>query len=189
MYMKTFILIAFILTKSILFAQDINTNSIKKYNTSIYAIHIIQNVNPSTAIPRLKFSFEFNQLKSTDTLIIASTIMDCGEFGGHNEYIYIYLLDSKIYAKLKRDKLCDAESLKNNPKATFTEIVELQPNSQKTILDYINDFNVYVPEANVSSNAQTDFWIQFKNENYDLHDQTGRWKQFLIIRNRLFIKE
>ncbi|NBP30366.1 MAG: hypothetical protein EBV23_12480, partial [Flavobacteriia bacterium] len=145
--MKTFILIAFILLKSILSAQDIKSKGVKKSDSSLYSAPLID-INRYSVTPRLKFRFEFNQLKSTDTLIIASTIMDCGEFGGHNEYIYIYLLGDKIYGKLKRDKLCDPESVKNNPNATFTEIVELQSNSKNIILTYIKDFNDYVPEAN-----------------------------------------
>ncbi len=165
--MKTFIIIAFILTKSLLHGQEIHT---------------------LTETPRPKFTFKFNQLKLNDTLIISATIMDCGEFGGHNENIYIYIQDNKIFAKLKRDKLCDTENVKNNPKAKFVEIVELPTNSQNTILNYINKFNDFVPDPNIISNAPTDFWIKFKNENYDFHDQTGRWKEFLIIRNTLFAK-
>jgi hypothetical protein len=186
--MKAFILIIFILTKSLLFGQVLKTKSPKKSDTTIYAIPLIEDINPLIETPRPKFNFKFNELKLNDTLLIGSIIMDCGEFGGHNEYIYIYVQDSKIYAKLKREKLCDTKSVKNNPNAKFIDIVELPLNSQNTILNYINKFNNFVPDPNIVSNAPTDFWIKFKNENYDFHDQTGRWKEFLIIRNTLFEK-
>lgn len=180
--MKKFLFISINILNGLLFSQ--NADTLPELSERIETIRYM----PSNTSARAKLFFNFSDLTSKDTLKIWSNIMDCGEFGGHNEYIFIYQNKDKTFAKLKRDKFCDPKSEINKPKGKFKKSIELSSEFKSSISNYVNKFNDFKATSGLFSNAPTDFWIKYKEEVYHFNDPSGRWKEFLILRDELFLR-
>src|SRR6185369_2143229 len=70
-------------------------------------------------------NINLESINSNDTIIIEAYIADCGEFGGHNEYITILKNKKNIQANLKSDPPCEFPSLTATPTTLYFASVDL----------------------------------------------------------------
>lgn len=140
--------------------------------------------------------FSFKELTLYDTLIIAGYIADCGEFGGHNEYIKCFTSNNQLYCQHSSDKACD-NTLYGYPsedkgkfcsinKSIKSDTLLLNDDREKYILSYIKKFNKFRSRQDITSNAPTAFTIEFKGKRVVRRDECGQWKGFIDLRDTLY---
>jgi hypothetical protein len=128
----------------------------------------------------LKFNNKF------DTLTLVSQLMDCGEFGGHLEYIKFYHSNKNIVAEFSQDiPSCQNEMKPDNPPYKFYK-KDPQKVDSTLIKSYIKHFVRINKRPDSSTNAPTSFWIMQDSNIYFVRDWTGNSKQYEKLRDKIF---
>ncbi len=134
------------------------------------------------------FHFSFDQLKVGDTLKIKSELRDCGEWGGHFEYIDIYYSNG-ICAYLVRDLPCSIFILERKYLDTtkpFAKTIELSEEKMALVINYISDFLKYKDIPDAWCNAPSTHSIRFKSRKISIYDDECSWNEFIPLRDKLF---
>ncbi len=119
-----------------------------------------------------------------DTLLIMSELRDCGEFGGHLEYIKCYYKNGKLKGVFWKDHpTCKTEV---DEKSADVFKVKEQKLSKRELMEYLN--HVISIDKNPSSwtNAPTSFWVIKDNEPFFIRDWTGNSSEYEIFRDENF---
>lgn len=134
----------------------------------------------NTKIEPLKFTNKF------DTLLIISQLMDCGEFGGHLEYIKCYHVKDNIVSVFYQDQpFC--QGMEKSDKPLYNLYKKEQQNIDSTELkSYINHFNSIEEHPDMTTNAMTSFWIFMDTNLYFQRDWTGNSKEYELLRDKIF---
>lgn len=123
-----------------------------------------------------------------DTLLIMSQIMDCGEFGGHIEYIKCFYQNDELKATFwKDDPDCEVEI----PKEEFVEYnYKSKPQliSYEALSQYVNHVINIDKKPSMWTNAPTSFWIIKDNDPFFIRDWTGNSKEYELFRDKIFKK-
>lgn len=128
----------------------------------------------------LKFSNDF------DTLIFVSQLNDCGEFGGHLEYIKFYHIEKNIVGEFSQDvPYCQDEMQPDTPPyAAYKKGPEkVDSTSIKSYIKHLKNINKR-PDA--VTNAPTSFWVIQGENIYFVRDWTGNSKQYETLRDKIF---
>jgi len=143
---------------------------------------------------------DLKQLKINDTIIISASFNDCGEWGGHNEHIYISRKNKHLLCWLKIDScLCchklqkinyyhplDKKKLKKDP---LTDTITLHAKKKKLISNYFICFGHMGESSSGYGNISTDFSIvENGKELYFRKDPAGEWAGFTLLKKALFLK-
>ena len=94
-----------------------------------------------------------------DTLILSAQFADCGEFGGHKEYLKIYSYKKK-YNCLYLNKKIDCDKSYTDFVQVDSTLFELSKVDQEHILNYMNDL------MRISMLHQD--WIDHQSNDYEL---------------------
>jgi len=130
-----------------------------------------------------------NNFKFKDTLIISGYIADCGEFGGYIDRIKIYKTDNRFYGSLiKGESYCNPPLIFSEKYNPYFKNVQIDSLKQRYLLDYIKEFSILAITHTAESNAPTEFWISYKDKNYDRWDPVGKWNKFERLRDIMFKK-
>jgi hypothetical protein len=123
-----------------------------------------------------------------DTLLIMSELMDCGEFGGHIEYIKCYYDHEELKAIFwKDDPKCEIEIPKR-------EIIENnykrgpQSITKERLITYLSHVTSIDENPSMMTNAPTSFWIVKDNDPFFIRDWTGNSKEYETFRDEVFKK-
>lgn len=137
-------------------------------------------------------------LTFTDTLVLSARFSDCGEFGGHNEYL-------KIYSE-KEKYMCLFIKQMVNCKTSYTDFIkidstifELSEKNQRSILEYLLELtkvsmlhqdladhrsNYY--EMFISSgNTGAPYFLESPLMTWNFQDQSLKWPGFIDLRDNL----
>jgi len=133
-------------------------------------------------LPPLALTEEF------DTLLIMSRLPDCGEFGGHIEYIKCYYQQGELKAVFwKDDPICDIvipkEVVIENDYKTDPQTV-----SKEALFQYLYHVINIDKSPSVYTNAPTSFWIVKDNDPFFIRDWTGNSKEYELFRDKIFSK-
>jgi hypothetical protein len=159
-----------------------------------------ENYSNSEKAEEVEDTVRFNLLNINykDTLIFFSTIKECGEYGGHIEWIKIFRSKNNLRAQHFSEPLCNLEKLgfkekisKNKfarkEKYTMNKAVKLDETRIELITEYISKFNNFKRNGTRMSNAPNDFWITFNGKTLaKRHDKIGNWDGFIVLRNKLY---
>jgi tetratricopeptide (TPR) repeat protein len=133
-----------------------------------------------TKIESLRFSNKF------DTLLIISRLMDCGEFGGHLEYIKCYHAKNNLIAVFSQDELfCQGEQKPDKPPYGLYKKGEQKIDSV-ILKSYINHFNNIEEHPDMTTNAITSFWVFIDSNFYFQRDMSGNSKEYESLRDKIF---
>lgn len=162
-------------------------------------------INRSAEIQKVRRDSVFIDLKTlakTDTLKLFTTIMDCGEFGGNNELIKIFVRKNTLYAQHESQPLCDNiddackgntngevnYKLSHKTKYKVNKALKLNEVTTELVQNYIVSFNNFLRSGDVESNASNDFWISLNGKVLATrHDKLGKWEAFILLRDKLYI--
>ncbi len=152
--------------------------------TSTLIIALLSTIN---CAGQVAFQFDFKTFNSKDTLTIFSEVRDCGEFGGHNEYITI-TYDKNFVATFKSDKPCKLpEMAVYSLDKIYKDKIDLTDQLQKYIVDYIKKFKNYKDNPDVQCNAPSGNYLKFRKDKTYLADDDCEWKKvFESFRDSLF---
>lgn len=128
---------------------------------------------------------ELNLVSKFDTLTIVSQLMDCGEFGGHLEYIKCYHSNNDIVAEFSQDPpYCELGHKSENAPHIFK--TGLQKISLAQLDTYVKHFNSINPNPHRMTNAPTSFWVMKDSNIYYIRDWSGNSKEFESLRDATF---
>jgi hypothetical protein len=131
-------------------------------------------------IPELTFTNQF------DTLLIITQLRDCGEFGGHLEYIKCYHSNGNIVGIFSQDeRFCDYKIKPNKPPYQLYKKGEQKASSEMLKL-YVEHFKEIIPDPDIATNAPTAFWIIKDSNIYFQRDWTGNSKEYQKFRDTIF---
>lgn len=125
---------------------------------------------------------DFNILTEKDTIYINASILDCNDLSYHNEFITIYKKEASFYAALKESPCTDPLS---SPARQF-EPVELTTATTQLFQQFIQDFNDL--GLFLDGTSRSSFLITFQNRNYFRRYPEGIWKQYINLRDKIFIE-
>jgi hypothetical protein len=123
-----------------------------------------------------------------DTLLLMSQLMDCGEFGGHIEYIKCYYDNEKLKAIFwKDDPICqievpEEELADNDYRKAPQEITE------NILNQYVNHVINIDRNPSMMTNAPTSFWMVKDGDPFFICDWTGNSEEYELFRNTIFKK-
>lgn len=154
--------------------------------TTIQTILLFFTLNILAQTPSYKLeSFSFEKLNNNDSIILKGEIRDCGEFGGHNEFITCYKLGDRIGCKFYRGKSnCKSDLLVDQNDTT----IKLEKINPELIYSYLKKFNLFNGNLRGESNAPTEFYVRLNSEIIFMRDEHGRWNEFNKLRDELIKK-
>lgn len=140
--------------------------------------------------------FSFDQLNDQDTLSISAFIADCGEFGGHKEFLKCYNTGDSYCIQHYSEPACD-NTLFNYPpedkgrfskvgEATISKPIELNEQSKGLVINYLRDFSNLPRKTPMYTNAPTRYWVTFKEKKYYRYFGAGTWTEFIKLRDKLY---
>jgi hypothetical protein len=158
----------------------------KKYLCYSYEILCLTKESKSEIMNTTLQPFSFDE--KFDTLLIMSELKDCGEFGGHIEYIKCYYQQRKLKAEFWKDApICEIEITKDR-KTENDYKSEPQTISYKALSKYVNHVINIDKNPSSISNAPTSFWIIKDNEPFFIRDWTGNSIEYESFRDKIFKK-
>lgn len=129
--------------------------------------------------------FSFEKLNINDSIILKGEIADCGEFGGHKEFIACYKLNDQVNCKFYREKPnCKIDELIGKNDTT----IKLDKINPELIYSYLKKFNSFKGNIRDESNAPTEFYVRLNGEIIFMRDELGRWDEFNKLRDELIKK-
>jgi hypothetical protein len=150
----------------------------------------LSSVTSGQSVDRIKF--DYNSFKKSDTLKIVAFLTDCGEWGGHYEYIIIFRKHNNFYGNLKRDSPCrpGMDILEGTPHFCFS--VKLNKEFRNDISIFIANYNkewLRTDNSPICCGGIEQFSIYFQNQESFFKCLDGHWKEFINLRNKIFKKE
>jgi len=144
-------------------------------------------------------SFNLENLNGTDSIRLSGYISDCGEFGGHWEFIVLKKNSGHFSASFNQEPPCKhiQDSMNHRNDTTFTKEVslhtkpEIKLTKNKIILlqKYFKEFPEIGSDCGDSySNARSEFSIATPAWQMVRQDQCNRSKIFVILRDQLFVQ-
>lgn len=127
-----------------------------------------------------------DQISYGDTLVLSTTYCDCGEWGGHNENMYIYR-DRDLYVKYVKDTVnCILDSVAHKP--YFTGVKKINDYEANLIEHYIRQIDrLSKEEHSACANAANTFAVTFRGKRSEYMDMLCTdWDQFYILPQQLF---
>lgn len=135
-------------------------------------------------------------LTFTDTLVLSARFSDCGEFGGHKEYLKIYSEKEK-YMCLFIKQMVDCEKSYTDFVKIDSILFELSENNQKRVLEYMFELtkvsmlhqdladhrsNYY--EMFISSGLSgPPYFIESPIMKWNFGDQSLKWPGYIDLRD------
>ncbi|MBC7000897.1 hypothetical protein [Cytophaga sp. FL35] len=134
----------------------------------------------------------------SDTLVLSARFADCGEFGGHKEYLKIYVADEK-YICLFINKSIDCSQSYSKYTKIDTLTYELNEINQKRVLDYllkltevsmlqqdlITNFSNYYEIEQLSGYTKDFDILESHEKRLHFRDQSLKWKEFEKLRENI----
>ena len=112
--------------------------------------------------------------------------MDCGEYGGHIEYINCFYQQGELKAIFwKDDPICqmeipEEELIENDYKS------DTQTISKEVLSQYLNHVLNIDKWPLMNTNAPTSFWIIKDDDPFFIRDWTGNSKEYEAFRDKIF---
>jgi len=133
-----------------------------------------------------KDTLNLSSLNDKDSIVLIGYIADCGEFGGHKEFITIKKTFKGYSLIHRKEEPCEPE-LKTREIPKF--IIEMNDSIMILIRNYFLAFPRIGKDCNGAiSNAPTEFWIETPEWKRYRTDECGHFKGFIKLRNELFGK-
>lgn len=130
-------------------------------------------------VKQLNFKSKF------DTILIITLLRDCGEFGGHFEYIKCFYKKDTIFGSFHQDPP-ECEFNFKPEKAIFNSYKKgNQPIDSTQLVQYFEYFKKQ-EENDLMSNAPTEFWIISQNVVYYQIRHLGRGDVYIAFRDKIF---
>ncbi len=137
-------------------------------------------------------------LTYADTLVLSARFSDCGEFGGHKEYLKIYS-EKEIYMCLFINKMVDCDQSYTDFIRIDSSLVELSEKNQKRVLEYLLELTeVSMLHQDLSNNFSNDYemyissglsgepyFLESQLMNWYFQDQSLKWQEFIKLRNEI----
>ncbi|MHA7832466.1 MAG: hypothetical protein ACX93O_15330 [Flagellimonas sp.] len=134
----------------------------------------------------------------TDTLVLSARFSDCGEFGGHNEYLKIYSEKEK-YMCLFIKQMVDCKISYTDFIKIDSTIFELSEKNQRSILEYLLELtkvsmlhqNLADHRSNYyemfisSGNTEAPYFVESPLMTWNFQDQSLKWPGFIDLRDNL----
>src|SRR6476661_10971394 len=135
----------------------------QNYYSKIKKEYLSQNwSDKSTELELQKLNFESKH----DTLIIIAMLMDCGEFGGHFEYIKCYYLNNALVSSFYQEPP-NCEYDEKPSKEIYSSYKKGNQQTDSVLLaNYIEQFKKTADDDGAVSNAPVSLWIKKGNEVY-----------------------
>lgn len=138
------------------------------------------------------------KLYYSDTLVLSARFADCGEFGGHREYLNIFSDKEKKLCLLINKSIDCKKSYKDYVKIDST-LFELSEKNEQNILEYILELTeVSMFEQDLSRNYSNFYEMKLNSglsgEPYFLKsplmyvyfdDQSLKWPYFILLKNEI----
>lgn len=128
----------------------------------------------------------FSLKSKFDTLLLISELPDCGEFGGHMEYIKCYYSNEILVGRFWKDNpICQGEiSFNNQDSLKFKTLA--QPIDFKLLDQYVNHVLKIDKKPPISTNAPTSFWLVKDGIPHFTRDWSGNSEEYEVFRNSVF---
>ncbi|MCB9198190.1 MAG: hypothetical protein H6600_07015 [Flavobacteriales bacterium] len=128
----------------------------------------------------------FNKISETDTLKFSAHIndsTDCGEFGGHNEYLKVVRLPNDQF-KINYQRLPSNCPWVRDSTSVEQEIMLAK--SKNTLLeDFLIDLEKLKNTDTGFSNGYQVFIVEFKTDTIKVWDGLGLWLGYEVFRNKI----
>ncbi|MGS2764802.1 hypothetical protein [Sinomicrobium sp. M5D2P9] len=138
------------------------------------------------------------KLYYSDTLVLSARFADCGEFGGHKEYLKIYS-DKEKRLCLFINKSIDCKKSYDDYVKIDSTLFELTKKNEQSILEYLLELTeISMLGQDLSLNYSNDYEMKLNSgltgepyflENPLMHiyfqDQSLRWPQFILLTNEI----
>ena len=115
---------------------------------------------------------------------------DCGEWGGHTEYINIFKKGKNFYATLNREPLCNPGMDKLEGTPEFCVYIKLNLDYKRIISDFIDNYyrEWLKYDYALCCGAIDKYIISFQNRESLFYGYYRDWKGFINLRNTIFRK-
>ena len=131
----------------------------------------------------LHHSSYIKNIKNGDTLTLIGYFSDCGEWGGHAEYIYLYKNDSALWFTYKNDSIkCtriatpEQKELVEVSKLLSFKQTEIISNYIENLFEFKKSLEGDGPKA--SSNGPNCYYIRTKDTSIEVYDHEQKWEYF-----------
>ena len=150
---------------------------------------------------------DLEKITTRDIIVLTGCIRECGEYGGHEEYIKIcrrgqnlicwlkigpstcYNFDIKMPKAKKIGESKEQEKTKIPNETNFDTIV-IQDEQKDLIENYFKEYGNVAVDCHIFSNAPTYYIISYNyNILYNREDPSGDWKGFIELRDKIFKKK
>jgi uncharacterized membrane protein len=138
--------------------------------------------------PKQNLSPLITRLKTNDTLLLYAQYSECGEWGGHEEYINITPTEKGLLAVFSwnKPKVCKSE-FKDAPPITNGTSKILNPEEKTIISSYISDLaDAKSKNEKPSWNMLDVFTVHTKDSTLEFENWNRGWKGFEKLRNKVF---
>jgi len=128
----------------------------------------------------------FDKISESDTLKIKAHIndsTDCGEFGGHHEYLLINRIENN-QLKIRFKKLPSDCPWKQGGNIIEKEII-LSETESKLIQEFLLNLEKLNKTETSFSHAYQEFIVEFMGQTTKVWDGLGLWLGYEIFRNEL----
>ncbi|CAM4390132.1 hypothetical protein [Zobellia nedashkovskayae] len=97
------------------------------------------------------------RLYYSDTLVLSARFADCGEFGGHKEFLKIYSNKEKFQC-LFINKMVDCEKSYTDYVKIDSTLFELSEKNQRSVIEYLSELTeISMLEQGLSNNYSNDY--------------------------------
>ena len=174
----------------------VSSNYLKTYLKIIFGILLTYlKVNSQTVKDFTSFE-NFDKLTTLKIISYIHDTLDCGEFGGHREYIIFTKSNNQLYMNYEREKSDCLLSFKNEKKYSslivFSYKDSVTIDKEKDIISYIERLINHRPNKNSSSNAPNYYEVILTKDSFSLSfkisDKDNSWDEYESFRNRLITK-
>lgn len=138
------------------------------------------------------------RLYYSDTLVLSARFADCGEFGGHKEYLKIYSENDK-YMCLYINKQVDCKKSFEDFERIDSTLFELSEYNQRNIMDYLSNLiEMSMLRQNLSNNYSNYYKLELNTEHTGepyfienplmslyFQDQSLKWSKFINLREEI----
>ena len=129
-----------------------------------------------------------DSITATDTFELKTSIPDCGEWGGHNEHIYLYKnkTGSLCYTFRVEDSTCMTMLFKEKDPDKFYYGIS-KKGSEKYYKSFLSDLYHYDMEKEEAWNAFYYFEIRFRGKLVGAHPTYAHWGEYEKLRKKVIV--